>query len=525
METPIFYVPGHIEAVIALAIIAGLLLATNVVLLVLFRKKSKQTEVSNLIENVETEPADTEPIVNEEVSLKESLAVAVATGAKGIVTKKSIADYLENTYGKDVEVNRRANATKPAISKGKTEGLPLADTHYTLANGNRKCFTYVYETNGSALLLIKAPEDYAGSLNNKHELVHLSAFPKSKDTWYSVAIDDSWTESQVYKMLDDVKKLNEGGTFNVVKPDAEEDEEIETEVVYDEVKGAFVKIRYNKSFTAKLIQSKDETKDYYSKLKNYILSFRFAKKQISDKISWKHESFRLGRDILVKMIIKGKTLCLCLPLNANDYADSKYHVEDKSDKKSYSVTPTMYRIKNSRRSGYAKDLIDVVMKANGFEKAELKTVDYVKNYPYEEVESLIEKGLVKVLDDSNDVRPIEKATEINVLKEVSATQVDKLMTDEQTEILTEKSQRIADKTRKTMINVDTISEYFNDGETVTLEEIKKRVPSFDKKATYYKVCARGTLNKKLTVDADDVSVEAKKMILLTGGKVILSTNK
>ncbi len=76
-----------------------------------------------------------------------------------------------------------------------------------------------------------------------------------------------------------------------------------------------------------------------------------------------------------------------------------------------------------------------------------------------------------------------------------------------------------------MINVDTISAYLNDGETVTIEELKKRVPSFDKKATYYKVCARGTLHKKLTVDADDVSVEAKKMILLTGGKVILSTGK
>ena len=520
MNTPIFYIPGHIEAVITLAIVAVLTIAANVVLLIIFRKKKEQIETPKPIEKIETKPADIEPVAKEEVSLKESLAVAVAIGTKGTVTKKSIADYLENTYGEGVEVNRRANATKPG--KGKTEGLPLADTHYTLANGNRKCFAYVYETNGSALLLIKAPSDYADTLKNKHKLVNLSAFPKSKDSWYSVAIDDSWDEKGVYKMLDAVKAFNDGGTFSVVEPDTEEDEDIETEVVYDEVKGAFVKIRYNKSFTAKLIQSKDEAKDYYSELKNYILSFKFAKKQISDKISWKHESFRLGRDILVKMIIKGKTLCLCLPLNANDYADSKYHVEDKSDKKSYFATPTMYRIKNPRRASHAKDLIDVVMAKFGGEKSELDFVDYTKDYPYEELKPLISRQLIKVLDDSDDVRPIEK--EINVLKEVSVTQVDKLMTDEQTEKLTEKSQRIADKTRKAMINIDTISAYFNDGETVTIEELKKRVPSFDKKATYYKVCARGTLNKKLTVDADDVSVEAKKMILLTGGKVILSTN-
>ncbi|MCQ2387019.1 MAG: uL15 family ribosomal protein [Clostridia bacterium] len=518
MNTPIFYIPGHIEAVIALAIFAGLVVVANVVLLIIFRKKKEQTETPKPIEKIKTKPADIEPVAKEEVSLKESLAVAVAIGTKGTVTKKSIADYLENTYGNCVEVNRRANATKPG--KGKTEGLPLADTHYTLNNGNRTCFVYVYETNGSALLLIKAPSDYADTLKNKHKLVNLSAFPKSKDSWYSVAIDDSWGEKGVYKMLDDVKAINDGGTFSVVEPDTEEDEDIETEVVYDEVKGAFVKIRYNKSFTAKLIQAKDETKNYYSELKNYILSFKFAKKQISDRISWKHESFRLGRDILVKMIIKGKTLCLCLPLNVNDYVDSKYHVEDKSDKKSYFATPTMYRIKNPRRASYAKDLIDAVMAKFGGEKTEIKNVDYVKDYPYEELKPLISRQLIKVLDDSNDVRPTEKDIEVNVLKEVSATQVDKLMTDEQTEKLTEKSQRIADKTRKAMINIDTISAYFNDGETVTIEELKKRVPSFDKKATYYKVCARGVLNKSLTVDADEFSVQAKKMIILTGGKVI-----
>ena len=57
------------------------------------------------------------------------------------------------------------------------------------------------------------------------------------------------------------------------------------------------------------------------------------------------------------------------------------------------------------------------------------------------------------------------------------------------------------------------------------EEIKKRIPNFDKKTTFYKVCARGTLDKKLTIDADDLSIEAKKMILLTGGKVIVSISK
>ena len=91
--------------------------------------------------------------------------------------------------------------------------------------------------------------------------------------------------------------------------------------------------------------------------------------------------------------------------------------------------------------------------------------------------------------------------------------------------LIEQSTRVADRTKKTIINIDTISQYFNENETVTLEEIKKRVPNVDKKATFLKVLARGTLDKALTVDADDFSIEAEKMIIVTGGKVLVSKSK
>lgn len=73
-----------------------------------------------------------------------------------------------------------------------------------------------------------------------------------------------------------------------------------------------------------------------------------------------------------------------------------------------------------------------------------------------------------------------------------------------------------EKVKKDIINIDTLSDSFNNGDEVTLEAlIEKGLVS--PKVGYIKVLARGELNKKLTVIADDFSIQAVKMIVLTGG--------
>ena len=54
---------------------------------------------------------------------------------------------------------------------------------------------------------------------------------------------------------------------------------------------------------------------------------------------------------------------------------------------------------------------------------------------------------------------------------------------------------------------------------VNLESLKAR-NLLPKKCNYFKVLARGTLDKKLTFEANDFSKDAIKMILVTGGKVV-----
>ncbi len=148
-------------------------------------------------------------------------------------------------------------------------------------------------------------------------------------------------------------------------------------------------LRYNKSFTAKYIQSRDEIKNWYTALKNELLSYR----RVKARMSWKRETFRIGKNVVARLAFRGNTLCLYLPLNPADYAETKYKVQDVSDSSSYADTPCMYRLKGERRIRYAVELIATVMENMGGVRTERISEDYY--LPNEGIVELIEKGLAK----------------------------------------------------------------------------------------------------------------------------------
>jgi large subunit ribosomal protein L15 len=73
--------------------------------------------------------------------------------------------------------------------------------------------------------------------------------------------------------------------------------------------------------------------------------------------------------------------------------------------------------------------------------------------------------------------------------------------------------------KKDIINIDTLSENFDDGDVVTLKALKQK-GLVSKNVGHIKVLARGTLDKCLTVEANAFSLDAVKMIVLVGGKAI-----
>ena len=147
---------------------------------------------------IESDPLPAEEPSVAEVSLKESLAAAKAVGAVGIVSKKSVIDYLGEKYGDKVELNGRGNRTP----NGK---LLLSDNHFALGEGKRVCFTYLYEDDGKIVALLRLSAEQASALHAAHDATGVkSAFPKNKDKdWYSVIVDDTFTDKDVYALLDE----------------------------------------------------------------------------------------------------------------------------------------------------------------------------------------------------------------------------------------------------------------------------------------------------------------------------------
>ena len=339
------------------------------------------------------------------------------------------------------------------------------------------------------------------------------------------------------------------------------------EVAPDSVRKGRLLIRYDKSFTARLIQAEDDLREYYNQLKGELLSYDGVK----GRISWKHEAFRKGKEIVAILKIRGKHISVYLPLNANDYIDSKYKVDDVSNVKANADTPCAYAIKNDRRALYAKDLIATVMSKLDGEKKEIKPVKYTKEYPYDTTENLVKRELIKLIyrriGEKGKEEPLKEVTEEEIqalmeeepVEEIAEEVVEEEVVEEEPveepikepvkEVVEEKpakpakpvekkekpvkkqpkaapvvkaGERHMDKTKMGIINVDTLSRHFEAGETVTLDEIKNRVPCFDQKITYVKVLARGVIDKALTVEADAFSQDALEKINEAGGTILLT---
>ena len=175
-------------------------------------------------------------------------------------------------------------------------------------------------------------------------------------------------------------------------------EESDSGAVVHSADDTIIYIRYNKSFKAKLIQARDEVREYYNTLKNHVLSY----KGVKTGISWKQESVRYGKAKICWFVLRGKSLYLYLPLNPDDYAESKYKVE-RAEEKRYAELPCLYKLTNSRRVKYATQLIDMVMEQFDVERTDRADRDYIANYPYEDTLSLIKRKLIKVTRSANPI--------------------------------------------------------------------------------------------------------------------------
>ncbi|MBR2321393.1 MAG: hypothetical protein IKA57_04590 [Clostridia bacterium] len=153
-------------------------------------------------------------------------------------------------------------------------------------------------------------------------------------------------------------------------------------------------IRLKRSFTAKMKQSDEKVKAYYSDIKNELTSY----KKINSNVSWHGDRFNYGRDTVAKINICGKTLCFYLDLDPNDpeLKSTVYHQKDVGGQKAYESTPFMVKVKSDAAAKKALRLVGYLADKLGTEKdGDFAPVDYAGEFAYASTKQLFDEGFIK----------------------------------------------------------------------------------------------------------------------------------
>lgn len=160
---------------------------------------------------------------------------------------------------------------------------------------------------------------------------------------------------------------------------------------FNEETGCYIVAHYRKSFEAKLIQSQPRIKQYYSALKNALLSYKGTK----NRISWTADSFHNGRHPLAKINVKTRILEIYLALDPASLEGTVYRGRDVSDKKKYADTPFQYKVRTPRKFKWAMELVQRVCEEHGLSPIDIEPVDYEAMYPFEDTDTLVARKLIK----------------------------------------------------------------------------------------------------------------------------------
>ena len=116
-------------------------------------------------------------------------------------------------------------------------------------------------------------------------------------------------------------------------------------------------------FATKMLSIDAKTQSYYDVINNKFRSMR----KINPRVSTKGVSYRLGRELVSKITIRGKTMRLHLALDVNAFESNVYFHKSMGDVKAYEEVPFTVKVKSDRGLKNALKLIDALVEAKGIE--------------------------------------------------------------------------------------------------------------------------------------------------------------
>lgn len=343
-------------------------------------------------------------------------------------------------------------------------------------------------------------------------------------------------------------------------PDAEEEDDFdeseasndpdlftgnERVVGYDAETDCNIVARYRKSFEAKLIQAQPQIKRYYGAIKNSLLSYKGTK----SRVSWTADSFHNGRTQIAKVNVKSRILELYLALDPASLEGTVYRGQDVGALRKYEETPFRYKIRTPRKLNWALELIRRVCEEHGLSPIDIEPVDYENQYPFDTMDNLVKRKLVKVttrlekvantfeLEDDKQPEPqpqpepyfqkeepswdfeeeIEESKPASAVEPEPAPQEELFEPDAPVEEIPEPAptERKLD-TDLVQVDVSLLDAHFIDGDYVTLDILKRRGLVYSG-ATRLKIRATGKMNHKLTIVANQFTYDALLAIGEAGG--------
>lgn len=117
-------------------------------------------------------------------------------------------------------------------------------------------------------------------------------------------------------------------------------------------------------FAEKMLNIDSKTQEYYDAIYNEFISYR----RINPRVSSKGVSFRLGRELVAKLTVRGKTMKMHLALDVKDFEENIYFQKDLSDVKAYEEVPFTVKVKSDRGLKNALKLIDALVAKKAIEK-------------------------------------------------------------------------------------------------------------------------------------------------------------
>lgn len=303
-------------------------------------------------------------------------------------------------------------------------------------------------------------------------------------------------EEIVEEEIDDEEEEEDFDEDEEEDEEDDDDEEEDEEIGEIEIGGKSYRPKYAYPTRIKLVS--DKVKDFYTDIKNEFLSYG-----IKSRISKTKENFNFSRDNVARFVVRGKTLKLYIAIDPSSIDHAYFHHKDVSEKKTYFDIPTMMPIKSRLASVKARELVAMLAEQLGLhKKRRFQNKDFSADLSAEGLTYVDRKGYGYLVKPSVTLADV--------------TEIPDELSDRLSQV--SKSQNKINRFIRTKVAVDVLAEKFQDGETVTIETVRTRgigAPN----ANCLIVEDGETLDKKLTVYAEEFSPNAIKMIALCGGEV------